>query len=194
MVKKIWKISILVKIVGNSRLVQTYQNFDLDKIAVNVDCNQNFGNMSIWVNICKYLDFGQNFRKISILSKFANMLILVKKYPKILFFVKIFRNIDFSENCRNISNLVKFVEKSRFWTKLSKILDFGQVLAKCRSGSKDKVILILVRIFKKTLILPKIFEKILVRIFKKFRFWSNLSKILDFGQILIKCRFWSKYK
>ena len=88
------------------------------------------------------------------------MSILVEKYPKISFFVKIFEHIDFSENCRKISNLGKFVEKSRFWTKLSKILDFGQNLPKCRFWSKDKMLLILVKIFKKTLILPKIFENI----------------------------------
>ena len=53
--------------------------------------------MSIWVKICKYVDFGQ-------------------KYPKTSFFVKIFDNIF----------LVKFVEKSQIWSNLSKNLDFGQ--------------------------------------------------------------------
>ena len=52
--------------------------------------------MSIYVKICKYVDFGQ-------------------KYPKTMFFVKIFENIYFSEICRKISNLVKFVEKSGLW-------------------------------------------------------------------------------
>ena len=54
--------------------------------------------MSIWVKICKDVDFGRKyFPKISILVKFSK-----------------------------ISVLEKIVERSKFWTKLSKILDFGR--------------------------------------------------------------------
>ena len=50
----------------------------LDKIALNVDYNQNFRKMSSWLNIGKYLDFGQNFRKTSILVDIDENLDLVK--------------------------------------------------------------------------------------------------------------------
>ena len=42
------------------------------------------------------LDFGKNFRKMSIL-------------------VNIFKNNDFGENFRKISSLLKILEKSWFW-------------------------------------------------------------------------------
>ena len=73
---------------------------DLDKIVKNVDYNQNFRKMSIWVKNCKYLDFGQNFDLVNI---DVNLVL-----------VKIDENIDFGKNCRKILILVNIYGKSRF--------------------------------------------------------------------------------
>ena len=106
--------------------------------------------MSTWVKICKYLDFGQNFLKISI-------------------FIKIFENIACGENCWKIWNLVKIFEKSWFWSKFTKMsilviteenIDFSRNLQKDWFWWKKKKI------------------SILVKILGKFLFWSILMKIV----------------
>ena len=88
-IKKSWfrskftKISNLVKIFEKSRFglkVSKILDFDrnLDKTAENVDYIQNFRKMSIRVNICKYLDSGQNYRRFRFWSIFMKISILVK--------------------------------------------------------------------------------------------------------------------
>ena len=89
--------------------------------------------MSIWVKICKYLEFGQNFPKISIfINIFKNIDFgenwwkiwnLEKswfwwKFTKMSILVKIAENVDYSENFRKMST----------WVKICKYLDFGQKL------------------------------------------------------------------
>ena len=81
----------------------------LDKIAENVDYSQNIGKMLSLVKICKYFDFGQYCRTISIL---ANI------YEKSRLRTKIMK----------ISILVKIVGKSWSWSTFSENLDFCQYL------------------------------------------------------------------
>ena len=61
--------------------------------------------MSIWVKICKYVDLGQKFSKISI---------FVKIFEKKMILVKIVENLKFGQICLRISILIKFVENSPF--------------------------------------------------------------------------------
>ena len=85
---KFFEISILVKIVGNSR---SYQYVDFgQKLHLNVIYSQTFRIISIKVNICKYRGFGKIFRKISIVR-----------------LLNIYKNLDFGQNSW----------KSRFWSK-----------------------------------------------------------------------------
>ena len=60
--------------------------------------------MSIWVKIYKYLEFGKNCSKISILVNIYETLDLVKVYE----------NLDFGQNCRKIFILVNIFGKSGF--------------------------------------------------------------------------------
>ena len=75
--KNFEKISILVKIVGNSRFLPKCR-FGT-KLHLNVIYSQTFRIISISVNICKYRSFGKKFRKISIL-------------------LNIYENLDFGQN------------------------------------------------------------------------------------------------
>ena len=64
----------------------------------------------------KNLDFGQNFRKISILVKIVGDSQFWSKLTKMLISDKIAKNADYSRNFRKISILVDIYEN----------LDFGQ--------------------------------------------------------------------
>ena len=61
------KISILVNIFG--------ENWIGTKFSPHLGFSQNFGKVSIWVKICKYLDFDKKKKnpKISIWSKFSKI-------------------------------------------------------------------------------------------------------------------------
>ena len=167
--KNFLKISIFIKIFENiacgencSKIWNLVKNFEKSWFW------SKFTKMSILVITEENIDFSRNLQKYWFWGKKLKISILVKiwgnfdfgqyswksrlcsKLTIISIFVNILENIDNSGDCRKISNLVKFVEKSRFWTKLSKILDFGKNLPKCRFWSKDKMILILVKTFKKT--------------------------------------------
>ena len=92
------KIPLLAKIVENSRfLIKIVNKFrfgiKLTKISIlviffakNVDFSKkNSEKISIWVKICKYLNFGQKFRKLSILVNIYENLDLGLKLPKCRF-------------------------------------------------------------------------------------------------------------
>ena len=68
--------------------------------------------MSIGVKICKYVDVGKKYPKISI---------LVKIFANIFFGWKLSKNLNFGQICRKISILVKIVENSRFWSQTRKL-------------------------------------------------------------------------
>ena len=149
----------------------------LDKIAENVDYNQIFRKISIWVKICKYLDFGQkkseNFDfgqylwKSRFWWKLSENLALGHHFWKISILVKIFGTIDLSQHFPQI--LVSF-----------KISEKMSILVKHQN-------------FRKNSILVKILENMdFWWKFSKNRnswFWSKFSKIIDFGQNFTKCRF-----
>ena len=143
------------------------------------------------LKISENVDFGQNFRKISIL-------------------VKIFENIDFGQNSWNSRIIFK---QSWFWRKFSYILtfvsisgnylDFGQNFWTSRLWVKFQIISILVNIFGRIFILVKIFEKsvflskilkilLLVNSFSlNHNFGRNFWKISILGKIFEKSRFCS---
>ena len=135
--------------------------------------------MSIWVKICKYVDFRQTFPNISIL-------------------VKILKNIyQFSKK----SILVKFVEKSRFWSKLTELsildkikknVDYSQFFLKMWIWVKICKYLYLGQIVEKFRFWS-IFMKIsiLVKIYENLDFGKNCRKILILVNILGKSRFLS---
>ena len=75
-----------------------------DKTAENVDYSQIFRNCPFRSKFAKYLDLGQNFRKISSLVNIHDNLDLDKNYE----------NLDFGQNCLKILILVNIFGKSRF--------------------------------------------------------------------------------
>ena len=99
---KFSKISILDKRTGNSRFWSKVTKMLIWTKLQKMIIVKIFEKMSTWVKICKYLDFGQNFLKISI-------------------FIIIFENIACRENCWKIWNLVEMFENSWFWSKCTKM-------------------------------------------------------------------------
>ena len=147
------------------------------------------------------LEFGQNFRKISISfetsrfrSKYPKISILVKIFAKSWLMPKFSKYHDFGQNCgQNFdksSFRSKFSKKSRFGsiflnisndTKLSKNPDFGH---------NFRNITILIEIFK-SLVLVKIFKYLdFGQNFRKYQFWTKFSKKSDFGQNWRKFQVW----
>ena len=96
---------------------------------------------------------------------------------------KIAKNVDYSQNFRKMSIGVNFHENLVFWSKLSENLDLGQhfrkisilvnIFGKIDLGKKNPQILVLVKISEKCQ-----FDQNL----QICRFWSKISKNLDFGQ------------
>ena len=70
--------------------------------------------MSIWVKICKYVDF------------------IKKKCRKIPILVKIVSILDFDQNCQKNLDFGQNLPKCRFWSKLMKILILVKIFKKCR--------------------------------------------------------------
>ena len=101
--------------------------------------------MSIWVKSFKYLDFGQNCRKISIwvdiygnldFGKIAENVDYSQNFRIMSIWVKNYKYFNYGQNCRIISSLVNIygnlnfgqnLWKSRFWTKLSENLDLDKI-------------------------------------------------------------------
>ena len=168
-------MSILIKIQKNVDSSQHYQKA--------LKYGQNFWKSQFWSKFTKIsklvkiveknLKFGQTSQKFSILVQIVEKCWFGSKLTKMLILVIIAKNVDFSQNCRKISILIK----------ICKYLDFGQN-------------------FRKISMLVKNVENLdfddfreisnLVKIFEQSRSWPKWSKILDFGQNLPKCRFWSK--
>ena len=128
------------------------------------------------------MDFGQNFRKFSIL-------------------VKIFENLDFGQISWNSRFIFK---KSRFWPKFSNSRILSKIVVNYKLSRflpKVSEILILVKIYK-FLILVKVFKNVdLGKIFGKYWFLLiflrilalvEISKNLDFSQDFRKSRFLPK--
>ena len=99
---------------------------------------------------------------------------MVKKIRKLAILVQIFEILDFDKDFLDVSILVKIFEN----------LDFGQNFRKMAIKSKFAKISSLVIIFEK----PRFYSKHLDfgPNFRQSRFWSKLSKYLDFGQSLEK--------
>ena len=146
----------------------------------------------IWILIKFYtnLDFSQNFEKSRFWWKFWNNSTPVKKFGNLDFSenIKIYKSLNFSQIFQqilifvNIVDFVDILEKSRFWshsseisilTKFSTNLDFGQNFRKSRFSWKFTRV------------------SILVKIFKKSRFWSKFSTNYDFCKNFRKSWFWS---
>ena len=126
-----------------------------------------FMEISILVKISENLDFGQNCRKnLDLGHHFWKISILVNIFGNLdLGLVKIEHNVDFSQIFKRLWFWSNFYKKTRFGSNFSKILISVEIIVKTSN---------------------------LVEIFEKSRFWWKLSKIVDFGQKLPKCRFWSK--
>ena len=122
--------------------------------------------MSILVKICKYVDFGKRYSKLSIFESID----FGQNSWKIRFWSKLSENYDLGQNFRKISILVnifgKFFPKSWFWSKFPQNVDFSKKknCQKSRFWSKFSKI------------------SIWVKNVKKCQIWSNLSNNLDFGQ------------
>ena len=160
-----------------------------------------------------HFDFGEIFRKISILVKFSKKIWFWWNYLKkfSIFFIRFyskfrkkidfgqnFQKFDFSQIFEKISNWVKFsknfdffekFEKFRFksisiFSKMFKTSDFGQIFEKISSLVKISNKFDFFENFEKFRILS-IFKKIsiLVRIFLKFQFWSKFRKISIFRKV-----------
>ena len=95
--------------------------------------------MSIWVKICKYVDFGKKkFQIPRYLSKSSKISNLVKIVEKSQIWSNLSKNLDFSLTCRKFSILVKIfknvdlikisinVDSSQHYQKNEKDLNFGQ--------------------------------------------------------------------
>ena len=82
------------------------------------------------------------------------------------------------------------------WITTGRYLDFGQIVEQFRFSSKFMKISILVKIVEKFQIWTNLTKKLsnLVKIFKKWRFRSKSSEIIDFSQNLRKCWFCRKLK
>ena len=74
--------------------------------------------MSIWIKICKYVDFGQKYPKYRFLSKFLKISILVKIVGKSQIWSNLSKNVDFGQNCRKFSILVKINQNVDFGLKI----------------------------------------------------------------------------
>ena len=175
------KISISVKIVGNSQFWSKLTKMSR-KLLLNVDYRQTLRTMSILVKICKYLDFGEFVRNISLS-------------------VNIYENL---ENFRKISILDKRTGNSRFWSPLTKMSildliaendDYNQIFKKCWFGSKFANISILVKNCRTISILENIFGKSRFKSISSVKsfFFYFFPQILVLVQISEKCRFRSKF-
>ena len=120
------------------------------------------------VIIYKNLEFGQNVRKISIFDKSTGNSWFWSKLTKMSILDKIAENVDYSQIFSKNVDLGKKLPKISILVKVFESIDFGE---KCQKNPSN-----------------------LVKFVEQSRFWTKLSKILDFGQDLKKCRFWSKYK
>ena len=140
--------------------------------------------MSLLVKIYKNLDFGQNFWKYR-------------------FWLSLSKNLKFGQICLI---LVILVENSRFRSKSKEMSIFPpqylvlvKIVGKCQFGWKFANMPILVKLFQKSRFQNINFgencRKIsnLDKFVEKSRFWSKLSKVLDFGQNFKKFQFWSKF-
>ena len=165
--------------------------------------------ISISVKISKNFDFGQNFRKISILSQiFDKNFDLSQNFEKfwfwskfsevfesnqIRFFRKVPKTFYIGQNFqkKNLSTLVKFSKKCRFWWKFRITFDFGEIFEKFRFVREVGKISILVK-FSKSSNLVKI---VVISI---FAFLSYFPKNFDFGQnswkISILVKYFEKFR
>ena len=143
-------MSILVKFSKDFLFWSTFsKNFDFGKKIFSKYYNfrSNFRKkIPILVILSKNFDFGQSFRKISILVKFSVKFSIKISINLPKFLVKIFKNFEkirFQSNFRQISIFVKFPKNFEFASKFSKNIwkfskniDLGQILEKFRFGSK----------------------------------------------------------
>ena len=145
--------------------------------------------MSIWVKICKYLDFGRNCRAISILVNNQENLDFGQSLWKSRFWSKLWKIFDLHWNLKNL-DFGKYLPKPPMWLKFSKNLDFDRNFPNCWFWTKLQKLLV---IAKFVLICANICQYLdFVQNFRKLSILVDIYENLGFGQSLWKSRFWSK--
>ena len=202
----------------NSILVKIFENFGIFRFWLNFRKKIRFwskfskiSNISIFVKFAKKIDFGHNFRNLSIffrklsnLLKFSKKLQFWSKFSKISIFSKIFKKnrkisiyvqisrkkFDFGQTGRKFSTFWKISKKFDFiwiFEKISILVDIFEEIRFFRKFRKISILVILSENFdfghnfRKNSIFPKI--STLLKFSKKFDFGQNFEKI-DFGPIV----------
>ena len=212
---KFSKILILVKIIGIPRFWWKFREPRFwYEFGENLDFDQNFVKILIFVKILSNLYFGQNYRKISILVKKNENLAFGMNFRKIWILVWIFGKSRFWSKFWKISISGKFSEKL-IWSKVSKNLElikslqkswffFFKILYNLDFGQNYWKISILVKIskpsdnldfcmnFRKNLGFSQNFRKIsiLVNILDNLDCGQNCRKISILVKKFRKSRFW----
>ena len=169
----IWVKNLQICRLGQKFPTKIWPNLSKILILVKIIENFEFG--------YENLDFGQSLWKFWFRPKLSENLDLGQHFRKISILVNILGKIDLG-HFPQILVLVKISEKMSIGVKICKHVDFGK---------NYKKISIFVKIFG-NIAFGENCRKIsnVVKFVEIFQFWSKLSKILDFGHKLEKCRFW----